>query len=640
MSTIATSVQPAGYHRRTPLPPAPPPPIVTDDYEKWYTAAEPNNRMLLSLRSGIDSEIAWALDRLCRLCQNEQFMLIAIPGLTDALFEWPEWYVTEGYKQFGETVNFFAMPEDRERKRRHAIESLFILRNATMHEANARELSKYPKISDLILRTLHDLQPNTDANSEFILDVLEILQSIASSINLPSPDRPSRSSPIGPLQQLAGFSSNRSLIISALTSLTVLYSNPANTYQLSAQAPALETSMNVLPLILDKELIDAALNYLYAHLSYPPMTKAFLLHPRMPGTLRLLVSLILADQLEETVAYDCGPTVYTAPAQTSTVSNHELTKEELDRLVTIPEPQRCYEWMKMMFVTKPDGELTQVDFWTLYKDTFFPFQDRHPLLVASDVIKNVNAVFPQAQAMVLPGPPQRFIVRGVDRRKDVSSQSQYKCRWGRSECAAEPFESTNALYEHILETHINPAEGTHIPCSWATCQQAAVTKIQMRGHVLTHLPDMQPPAKHPSQPDTVTLPSYNYPNPVADPTTRPPPPARQSQVVYTRPHVDPPPSSLTALLCLRVLFRTAFASSDAAPRVDENHFGFPGIVEDMEDEEVEQVGNTDDEKEGQRRGRKAFVGIRYLLEDVRLRHDTFQTWVSEMMDAGLTGTTD
>ncbi|KAI0719972.1 hypothetical protein C8T65DRAFT_634478 [Cerioporus squamosus] len=612
MTTVATSTQPVGYHRRTPLPPAPPPPIVTDDYEKWYTAAEPNNRMLLSLRSGIDSEVAWALDRLCRLCQNEQFMLIAIPGLTDALFEWPEWYVTGGHKQFGEEVNFFAMPKDKERKRRHAIESLFILRNAAMHEANARELAVYPKIPDLILRTLHDLEPNTDANSEFILYVMEIMQSIATSINLPSPDRPPRSSPIGPLQQIAGLSSNRSLIIAALSTLTILYSNPENTYQLSAQAPALETSMNVLPLILDKELIDAALNYLYAHLSHPPMTKAFLLHPRMPGTLRLLVSLILADQMEETVAIDCGPTVYTAPAQTVTVSNHELTKEELDHLVAIPEPQRCYEWMKAMFVAKAEGELTQVDFWNLYKDAFFPYQDRHALLVASDVIKNVNAVFPQAQAMVLPGPPPRFIVRGVDRRKDVSSQSQFKCRWDRSECTVEPFDSTTALYEHILEAHINPAEGTHVPCLWATCQQTVVAKAQMRGHVLTHLPDMQPPAKDPSQPDTL---------------------------VYTRPHVDPPPSSLAALLCLRVLFRAAFASSDVAPRVDENHFGFPGIVEDMGDEEIEQVGSTEDEKEGQRRGRKAFMGIRYLLEDVRLRHDTFQTWVEEMMDAGLTDMT-
>ncbi len=72
-----------------------------------------------------------------------------------------------------------------------------------------------------------------------------------------------------------------------------------------------------------------------------------------------------------------------------------------------------------MFIGKPDGELTQVDFWNLYKDVFAPHQDKYPLLVASDVIKNVNLVFPEAQAMVLQDPVQRFIVRGVDRRKDT-----------------------------------------------------------------------------------------------------------------------------------------------------------------------------------------------------------------------------
>ena len=300
--------------------------------------------MLLSLRSGIDSEVAWALDRLSRLCQNEQFMLIAIPGLTDALFEWPEWYSTEGFRQFDIEANFFSLSKEKERKRRHAIESLFVLRNASMHEANAYELAAYPKVPELVLRTLHDIKPDSDANSEFLLYVIEILQAVAYSVTLSSPSESPRASPIGPLQQIAGFSSNRSLIITSLNVLTTLYSNPVNTYQLTTESPALETAMNVLPLILDKDLIDAALNYIYAHLSHPPMTKAFLLHPRMPGMLRLLVSLILADQMEEDVTFEIGMPVYTAPLQSVSVINHELTKEELERLLPIPEPQRCYEW--------------------------------------------------------------------------------------------------------------------------------------------------------------------------------------------------------------------------------------------------------------------------------------------------------
>ncbi|KAI0375189.1 hypothetical protein BV20DRAFT_1040627 [Pilatotrama ljubarskyi] len=639
MTTYATASQTAGYRRQTPAP-IHPRPNLTDDYERWYTEATPNNRMLLSLRSGIDSEVAWALDRLCRLCQNEQFMLRAIPGLTDALFEWPEWYTKEGARQFTDESVFFALPAHKERKRRHAIESLFILRNAAMHPSNAEGLAIHPKTRDLILCTLHDLKPDSDANSEFLLYVIEILQSIAVSIILPPPNASPKASPIAPLQEIAGFSSNRSLIIAALTALTIMYSSPGNASHLTADSPALETSMNVLPLILDKDLLDAALNYMYAHLSYPPMTKAFLLHPRMPGTLRLLVSLILADQMEEDVSFEIGLPAYTAPAQSYTAKDHDLTKEELDTLLTMPEPQRCYEWMKTMFVAKADGELTQVDFWNLYKDVFLPYQDRYPLLVASDVIKNVTTVFPQAQAMVLPGPPQRFVVRGVDRRKDLSASAQFKCQWDRSQCSAEAFASTGALYEHILDQHITPFEGTHMPCLWATCQQSDITKAQMRGHVLTHLPDMQPPPKHPSQPDTVTLPAPGYPHPVPDPTTRPIPPARSTRVTYMRPHVDPPPTSLTALLCLRVLFRASFASSDTAPRADEDHFGFPGVVDDPEeDAEDERNKRTVSDMEGERRGRKAFIGIRYLMEDVRLRHETFQGWVAEMVDAGLTGTT-
>ena len=38
--------------------------------------------------------------------------------------------------------------------------------------------------------------------------------------------------------------------------------------------------------------------------------------------------------------------------------------------------------------------------------------------------------------------------------------------------------------------------------------------------------------------------------------------------------------ALTALLCVRVLFRTAFASAEAAPRADDDHFGFPGVIDE------------------------------------------------------------
>lgn len=294
--------------------------------------------------------------------------------------------------------------------------------------------------------------------------------------------------------------------------------------------------------------------------------------------------------------------------------------------------------MKIMFVAKPEGELTQVDFWNLYKDIFMPFQDRIPLLVASDVIKNVNVVFPLAQAMVLPGPPQKFVVRGVDRCKEPILEERFKCRWDREECAVPPFVSPAELFDHLQE-HLTSNGGLDSPCLWMSCSQSLLAPHLLRTHVLTHLSSSQPLPKPPSQSETVTLPSELYPYPTSTPTQRPPPPPGKTVVTYPKPIVDPPSSALTALLCIRVLFRASFVSTDAAPRADADHFGFPGAVDDMDDQDVDtNLGDiTDQEQEGEQCGRKAFMSVRSLMESVRIRDEVLMGWISEMVEAGYSG---
>lgn len=608
-------------------------PNVTDDYERWYTEATPSNRMVLSIRSGINSEIAWALDRLYRLCANDQFSLKNIPGLTDALFEWPEWYATEGYL-VAEQHRLFAMPDAEHRKRRHAIECIFVLRNSATNEPNASELANHSRTLPLLFNALTNLAPDTDMNVEFVIYAIELLQAISQGVILPDPAS-NEKDPLPTLLQIAGHSSNRSLIVSALTLLAQLFSNIQNTRRLDSNSPALAASIRYLPLFVDRALAEASLNYLYAHLSHPPMVKAFLHHPLMPSTLRVLVSFLLSEQVEETVNLDISAASRAIPATTVVIPVHDLTKEELETLVPMPEPQRCYEWMKIMFVATPDGELTQVDFWTLYKDAFTPFADRHPVLVASDVIKNVNVVFPQAQAMVLPGPPQRFVVRGVDRCKNTEAAPRFKCLWERFQCPATPFEAPGELYDHLLQ-HLESSENPEPPCLWATCSLPSTSKQRLRPHVLTHLSSSQPPAKHPSQDDIITVTADGESYPFTDPTKRRPPPLRQTNISYTRPVADPPSAALTALLIIRILFRSSFvATTDTAPRVDGEHFGFPGVVEDDEgDDVVEDIGG---ELEGERRGRRAFVGVRRMMEDVRMKDETLMSWIVEMVYAAYDG---
>ena len=305
--------------------------------------------MVLSLRSTIHPEIGWALDRLHRLCTNDLFMLKSLPGLTDALLEWPEWYVREGHLE-SEKYPFFSMSPEADRKRRHAIESLFVLRNSATNEPNALELAESRRTQPLIFDALSNLDPESDANIEFILNILELLQSISFRVTLPHLDSV-ENNPLRTLLRIAGHSSNRTLIISALTVLGQLFMNPTNVPRLESNSPALEASIRYLPLFMDKLLVEASLNYLYAHLSHPPMGKAFLLHPSMPSTLRVLVNLLLAEQVEEEVSVDITGSVRTISANTNFATpDHDLTSEELERLVPIPEPTRCYEWYVLLCV--------------------------------------------------------------------------------------------------------------------------------------------------------------------------------------------------------------------------------------------------------------------------------------------------
>ncbi|TCD62411.1 Chromatin structure-remodeling complex protein rsc9 [Steccherinum ochraceum] len=620
----------------------PPEVYYADDHERWYSELHVvNNRMVLALKSGIDSEIEWSLERLSRLSPDDKFQLHAMPGLTDALFEWPDWYVGSGAAECAQIGSLFSLPKELVRRRRFALSSVFILRNASMQEMNAGVLAAHSRARSLILFSLHSLPVEVDSNAEFVLYVIEILQSISGTLILPPANSPLLANPVPPLHHMAERSSNRSLILASLSTLTLLLNNPGNAAYISPANPGLIAAVRYLALFAsDRELTEACLDHLYSHLAHPVMAKAFLLHPELSAVLKLLTLILKSEQLEHEVIVPLGGLVHTAPVTGEVVRNRELSTEESERLLVMAEPDRCTEWLKIMFVANPEAETTQVDLWTLYRTAFsVPGRPAPAILQAHDVIKNASVVFPKAAAMVLQGPQQRFVVRGIERATETPEVDRFRCRW--AECEnTQRFASTSELYDHLLQAHIDPVTAVHIPCQWSSCSTTGLTKNNARRHVLTHLPPMQPPPRNPAQPESITLPAAGYPHPIPDPTSRPPPPPRNAELRYKAPVSDPPSNALTALLCIRVLFRASFASSDTAPRVDEDHFGFPGVVEEnAEDEEEERHAETEAEREGERRGRKAFIGIRHLLEEVRIRDEILMSWITEMVEAGITGTT-
>lgn len=292
----------------------------------------------------------------------------------------------------------------------------------------------------------------------------------------------------------------------------------------------------------------------------------------------------------------------------------------------------------------PTEELTQVEFWNMYKDSFTPFNDRSPLLAASDVIKHASVIYPSAVAMVLPGPPQRFIIRGITRRKKLVPADNKVCQWNQGQCTAGPFPTHEELYQHV-KAHLDNQRVTNdqsaCRCMWATCQHTATSAAILAPHVWTHLPlkKDETSADSGSLPE-ITLATAEEEYPTPDATQRPVPPPPKTTVSSREPVGDPPSGALGALLVLRTLFRAAFAGGDEAPRADADHFGFPGIQDEPDTEEAQLergAGETEEEKEGSRRGRQAFVGVRGLMTNVRIRDPALMSWIDEMLDATLSG---
>jgi len=281
-----------------------------------------------------------------------------------------------------------------------------------------------------------------------------------------------------------------------------------------------------------------------------------------------------------------------------------------------------------MFVGRSNGEVTQVDFWNLYKEAFSAHTNVHPMLPAAEVIKNVTVVFPQAQAMVLPGATPRFVIRGIDRRKAETRVPLLQCYWDQTKCSTSPQESPQGLYEHLLE-HASSLEGDEYDCSWISCTFRTGDREALQRHLLTHIPPGESPSSLPNSEVFV------FSSEEKELASRPPPFLRSIKVKYKKPKSEPTTNALTALLVIRLVFRITSMTTEAVLRADEDHFGFPGI---QEDPEVEQEVVIDEEiAEGERRGRKAIAQIYPLLQQVVIGDSTLMGWILEMIDASLSG---
>ncbi|SOV04132.1 uncharacterized protein UDID_08071 [Ustilago sp. UG-2017a] len=170
-----------------------------------------------------------------------------------------------------------------------------------------------------------------------------------------------------------------------------------------------------------------------------------------------------------------------------------LTRQERQSLAGLQEPERGIAWMKLLFQRNPDKEVTQMEFWTAYKEEFQG--DAVALQPAAELIRAVGVVFPQAAAMVVPkqdGQPQRFVIRGIDvKERDLDQLEPFRCRW--STCSS-PATSTLEAQRGHAKLHAQYASDGR--CRWKRCDYDAKsdktaseeeqTQVLV-AHVLTHI---------------------------------------------------------------------------------------------------------------------------------------------------------
>ncbi|PWN53310.1 hypothetical protein IE53DRAFT_384197 [Violaceomyces palustris] len=173
-----------------------------------------------------------------------------------------------------------------------------------------------------------------------------------------------------------------------------------------------------------------------------------------------------------------------------------LTVAEKERIAFMPEPHRGLEWMNTVFARNPQKEVTQMEFWSAYKDEFSYLINKGGanLQPAADLIRNVQKVFAGATAMVIPAVgdevPARFIIRGIEvRERDLREPN--KCEW---QGCPSPMAKTYDVVKKHVETHTKFSKDGR--CCWLNCDYTATVKPGestslrneiLKAHVMTHL---------------------------------------------------------------------------------------------------------------------------------------------------------
>ncbi|KAK7931488.1 hypothetical protein PG985_002200 [Apiospora marii] len=491
-------------------------------------------RCLQSLRSGIPSEQAFALNHLVKISfeRGDKYKFESFLGLAEGLIEkglevgnlfyHVDWQVayfgvdeTEDigtldgangtsdiieriHKLKPKSVLDYMQPADFADQLVRVTEAVLTIRNMLMLQENAYYMRDVYPLKDLLCIILH--LPSYEMLVELKHFALDIAEQLTPGMELNSEDPLYRSL----LAQLD--STDRGTILTALRAISRISMNLDATNKLQNVPPSvLQNIMNWL-LLNDEELMDACLDFLYQYTAVVPNVESLLSAVNMERVVPHLVRLLAhgAKRVKEDLILE--------PERKDSASEEvaALPQDLQEKLSSTDEPQRCFHWLQSLFEEDSESHITQIAIWQAYQSSFGG--NNRNTLSAADFIRNVSHVYSGARAQIIrgPGEVQRFIIEGIRARTcplNYETKEEYaRCQWVTASTPAIKkcgifFPSGEKMWHHILTAHLGQSTGEdgkfenrelEAACQWSNCrrypQPTKVQLSQLTRHLKTHIP--------------------------------------------------------------------------------------------------------------------------------------------------------
>ena len=388
------------------------------------------------------------------------------------------------------------------------LEAGLTIRNLSFLEDNAKYLADLPQLRDFLSIALN--LPDLPDVVEMKIYALEIAEQVTRFWQMDESDPLFRS-----LLAQIDEGEDRGKIIIALRAVSQISMSLEGTNLLrGVQASVIQHLCDWL-LLDDDELIGACLDFFYQYTAVPENLAFLLSAANKIPVVPLMTQLTRFLRSNATIHYTKTVATSAIPA-TAATEIPNVPEDLLQQFLKFEEPDRSNHWLRAVFEEDPDSHITQIALWQAYQYRFTDhITPQIGLLAAAEFIKNVSTIFAGANAQVVNGPSQKFIIKGIRPRHapmDPKGRVYSRCLWevpGLNPCG-EFLLKPDDMFEHVVTKHIGMgrkgdgkwdihcnSSGGMLPydCFWASCGRFVrrggkkPTAYELGMHIKTHLPD-------------------------------------------------------------------------------------------------------------------------------------------------------